>query len=316
MSRFLIAFGPMLLLQGCLSASEPDSLVPATVEENPDLPQFELADGRLVHLRTVGDPGAPVLIVLHGGPGGDHRDLLALEVLSDDHFVVFWDQRGTGLSERVPDDELDGPTYLEDLDHLGNHFSPGVPFHLVGISWGGAYATYYLQQHPERVDRMVLAEPGALDGTAASVANVSNVNFFDPELHEYLNTTDYLLPHEHARADYFYVIGLAGTTNRDFLGYDFWRLGFRANLSINRWQGNFDRSYTFDFTEGLDKLTNPVLFITGKDDGRLGHEFQVDHQVPHFSGAEVLQIPDAEHSELLRRAEAHMAIRRFLRGAQ
>jgi proline iminopeptidase len=300
----------------CLDSGKEGLLVPLTVRDDPDLPQLALRDGRLVHLQTFGDADDPVVIVLHGGPGGDHRDLLSLEELADEYFVVLWDQRGTGLSERVPDEELNGPTYLDDLDFLADQFSPDVPVHLIGISWGGAYATYYLQNHANRVDRVVLAEPGALNATAARNANTVSLDFFDGELHQYLNTTDYLLPSGDARADYFYVIGLAGTTERDsLLGYDFWRLGFRANYQINAWQGNFDKSYTFDFTEGLEETASEVLFITGEADGRLGHDFQVEYQTPYFPNVEVVHLEDAQHVELLRRPESVLAIREFLGGA-
>lgn len=308
---------PLLVfaLAACTDSATAGALVPLTVEEAPDLPRLELRDERLVHLQTFGDPGAPVVIVLHGGPGGDHRDLLALAELDDDFFVVLWDQRGTGLSERVPDAEIDGPTYLDDLDFLVDTFGQGAPVHLVGISWGGAYATYYLQNFPHKVDRVVLAEPGALNPEAAKNVNVTSVDFFDSELQQYLNATDYLLPSGDARADYFYVVGLAGTTHRDtLLGYDFWRLGFRANTQINRWQGNFDKSYTFDFTIGLEDTASAVLFITGRSDGRLGHDFQLEYQVPYFPDVEVFQVRDAEHAELLRRPECLQKVREFLGG--
>lgn len=302
-------------LGGCLSGGE-GSLVPETVTDDPDLPRFELQDGRLVHLQTFGDPGDPAVIVLHGGPGGDHRDYTSLASLSDELFVVLWDQRGTGLSERVPDGELDGPTYLADLDFLGEHVSPDRPFHLVGHSWGGAYAAYYVQSFPARVDRLVLVEPGALDGEAARKANVAPVDFGSGELHEVLNTTDYHFPDDDARADYFYVIALAGFKAEErLLGYDFWRLGYRANIAINTWQGNFDKTYSFDFVTGLEAFEGETLFITGARDGRLGHDFQVEHHVPHFPGSEVLHLPDATHSELLRRPESISRIRDFLRGA-
>ena len=174
-------------------------------------------------------------------PGDAHRDYLHLEGFSDAFFVVLWDQRGTGLSERVPDEELDGPTYLGDFDYIGEHFSGDRPFHLIGHSWGGAYATYYAQQFPHRVDKLVLVEPGALNPDAARQANVAPVNFGAGDMHEFLNTTDYLLPDTDARADYFYAIALAGMKSDEaLLGYDFWRLGYRANLGINGWQGNFD----------------------------------------------------------------------------
>lgn len=307
----------VLALGGCADSGDDGHLVPHTVVDDAQLPRFALADGRLVHLRTFGDPEAPVVVVLHGGPGGDHRDYLHLEAWGDELFVVLWDQRGTGLSERVPDEELDGPTYLADLDFLGATFSPDRPFHLVGHSWGGAYATYYAQQFPARVASLVLVEPGALDGAAAREANVVAADFGAGGFQEFLNTTDYLLPDADARADYFYVIALAGMKEDvELLGYDFWRLGYRANLGINRWQGNFDGSYSFDFTTGLDAFEGDVLFVTGTSDGRLGHDFQVSQHVPRFRDARVVHLPDATHSELLRRPEPLDAVHAFLTEAR
>lgn len=307
----LLALG----LAACTGSGSDGALVPRTVRDDPDLPSFALADGRLVHLRTFGDPADPVVVVLHGGPGGDHRDYLPLEVLSDAFHVVLWDQRGTGLSERVPDEELDGPTYLGDLEHVVDSFSPDRPVHLIGHSWGGAYATYFVQSFPERVDRLVLVEPGALDGQAARQANVAAVDLGDRELQEVLNATDYLLPDVDARADYFYVIALAGFRHGErLLGYDFWRLGYRANIGINTWQGNFDGSYSFDFTTGLDAFEGEVLFVTGEASARLGHDFQVEHHVPHFGHPEILHLPDASHGELLRRPETIERVAAFLRG--
>jgi proline iminopeptidase len=302
---------------GCLDSGQDGLLVPQTVVDDLALPRFALQDGRLVHLRTFGDPRLPVVIVLHGGPGGDHRDQLHLEALSDIRFVVLFDQRGTGLSERVPDEELVGETYLADLDFLGRHFSPTRPFALIGHSWGGAYATYYAQHFPARVDGLVLVEPGALNPEAARNANVASVDFASGDFQEILNTTDYVLPDTDARADLFYVIALSGLrtdTEQDesLLGYRFWRLGYRANIQINTWQGNFDRSYTFDATAGIESFEPEVLFVTGASDGRLGDEFQREYHAPHFSRTRFIHLPDATHSELLRRPEAIDEIRRYL----
>jgi proline iminopeptidase len=69
---------------GCLDSGAEGQLVPRTVSEDSALPSVPLRDGRLVHLQTRGEVGDPVVIVLHGGPGGDHRDLLVLEALAED----------------------------------------------------------------------------------------------------------------------------------------------------------------------------------------------------------------------------------------
>lgn len=301
------------LVHGCVESGVSGHLVPNAADRDATVPQMPLRDGRAIHLHTFGDPAKPVVIVLHGGPGGDHRDYMHLESFADAYFVVLWDQRGTGLSERVPDDELDGPTYLDDLDFVGDSFSPDRPFHLIGHSWGGAYATYYAQNFPSRVDKLVLVEPGALNTETAALANDAGVDLTSASVQEFLNTSDYLLPDADARADYFYVIALASFKDDvELLGYDFWRLGYRANVGINDWQGNFGGPNEFDFTTGLDAFQQRVLFIAGTSDGRLGYEFQRTHQAPYFEESEFLHLPHATHSELLREPESLAAIRRYL----
>lgn len=135
--------------------------VPTTVTDDPSLPRLEGEDV-LLHGRVVGAKGAPLVVVLHGGPGGDHRSLLALERLNETHRVLFYDQRGAGLSERVPPDRLGVRDHLADLDALiAAHGQGSVA--LIGHSWGAMLATAYLGHRPEAVSHAVLIEPGFLD---------------------------------------------------------------------------------------------------------------------------------------------------------
>ncbi|MFG6593737.1 alpha/beta fold hydrolase [Sulfitobacter sp. 1A13368] len=100
--------------------------------------------------------------MLHDGPGGDHRSLLALEALSDTYRVLFYDQRGAGLSERVTEARQGMADHLADLDALITAQGDG-PVLLIGHSWGAMLATAYLGHRPEVVSRAVLIEPGFLD---------------------------------------------------------------------------------------------------------------------------------------------------------
>ena len=54
------------------SPSEPGALVPRTVAEDPSLPAIEM-NGARFHLETFGNPANPVIVFLHGGPGGDNQ---------------------------------------------------------------------------------------------------------------------------------------------------------------------------------------------------------------------------------------------------
>lgn len=144
-----------------------------------------------------------------GGDRGDHCDCVSLQTLAADFFVVLWEQRRSGLSQRVTNGEPTGPTQKDDQHLLGQHFSLFWPLHLLGYFFGGAYSAHYIISHPDCVAGVVLADLGALNPEAAARANVAAVNVGSGELHEVLNTTDYSRPDSHAPADCFFVIALA-----------------------------------------------------------------------------------------------------------
>ena len=49
---------------------------------------------------------------------------------------------------------------MNDLNSLVNRYAPGRKVFLIGESWGGMFATRYINQYPERVAGAVLIEPG------------------------------------------------------------------------------------------------------------------------------------------------------------
>lgn len=141
--------------------------VPATVQNDPTLPFAEI-DGYKFHVRTFGDKTLPPLIVVHGGPGGDSKYLYPLSDLSKSNFVIFYDQRGTGLSPRVDKSTLTLESSVEDLHRMVAHFGHGQPVKLIGHSWGAMLVTSYLGIHPELVSHAVIVEPGILNATSAT----------------------------------------------------------------------------------------------------------------------------------------------------
>ena len=81
----------LLLCAVCLAGChDVDELVQPTVDDDPTIPAIEV-NGTRLHSEAFGDPDAPLIIDLHGGPGSDYRGQVKLAALADDGFrVVFW----------------------------------------------------------------------------------------------------------------------------------------------------------------------------------------------------------------------------------
>ena len=82
--------------------TERGKLVPLTVDEDPALPSITV-NGAMLHADAFGHPDSTMIIVIHGGPGGDYRSLLnCTDLVNEGYRVIFYDQRGSGLSQRFP----------------------------------------------------------------------------------------------------------------------------------------------------------------------------------------------------------------------
>ncbi len=112
-----------------------------------------------VRLHAVVGGHGPALLLVHGWPETWYAWRLVMPALARDFTVIAVDQRGIGLSDK-PIDGYDTGTLANDLvalmDALG-HDRFAVVGHDTGFAIGYALAA----DHPERVDRVALAEiPG------------------------------------------------------------------------------------------------------------------------------------------------------------
>jgi proline iminopeptidase len=288
-----------------LGPNEPGNLVPPTVAEDLSLPAIEMNRSRF-HVETFGNPANPVIVFLHGGPGGDYRSLLSMAQryngysLADEYFLVYWDQRGSGLSMRHDKDVLTLDVYNADLNALVNRYSPSRPVFLIGESWGGMYATQYINQYPQRVAGAVLIEPGPLDG--ATYEHIKD-DLFDRDLSaEWLNdiawNSQFLSPDDHARMDYERLLGFGMGQPRFHVRSDnpepMWRMGAAANRYLQE-DGQDDHGVAvYDFTANLSAFTTPVLFIAGSLSEVLGPSLQQD-QMLRYSSASLQIVNGAGH---------------------
>jgi len=115
-----------------------------------------------------GDPAAPPLLLLHGGPGASHEYLLPQMLeLAREHRVVMYDQRGGGRSRHDDDRaEIGWRDQVADVARVVAEL--GVePLTLVGYSWGGLLAMLYAIEAAAgrlgpRPARMALIDPAPI----------------------------------------------------------------------------------------------------------------------------------------------------------
>jgi proline iminopeptidase len=284
-------------------ATRGDYPVAALVTEDDTLPSQEIAGVRLHMAIEEGPPGAQTIVVLHGGAGGDFRSLLGLSALSETHRVVFYDQRGAGLSERVPAELLTLVGYLEELDAIIARTSPDRPVVLIGHSWGAMLASAYLGAHPERVDRAVLIEPGYLnsDGKAAWEARAANFmsggGYAVAAVLNGFRSAHVTGPDDQASDDFLIgrMVGafLDHPQNPYHCGEGYtapsWRFG---SLASALWRDAPD--------EELDRIVlgtgyqGPVLFVAGACNDWTGEPLQSRHAAL-FAQARLEVVPEAGH---------------------
>jgi proline iminopeptidase len=318
---------PLLLVMvagcsGLLDPEEPGNLVPATVDEDSSLPSIELAGTRL-HLQTLGDPADPVIIFLHGGPGGDHRSLLALAEsydgysLADDHLLVYWDQRGTGLSRRHDKGDLTIDRYVADLAALIDRFSPNAPVLLIGESWGGMYAAAFINRYPDRVRGAALLEPGPL---SHEFHDLIKDDLYDMDvgaewLNDWVWSQEILAPDDHARMDYQRCLGIRDSQPRFHIQDDppspFWRLGAAANRYITEDGMDEGGNAVYDFTTHLDAFASEVLFLASGLNEIIGRDFQA-RQLAAFPNARLEVVEGCGHDfSWVKPAETVQRIRQY-----
>ena len=116
---------------------------------------------------TWGEPGAPRLLVVHGGPGAHHDYLLPQMLgLAKGHELVFYDQRGGGRSKTDDRAPIGWREHVADLGAVIAELQLAPPS-IVGYSWGGLLALLYAIQAARdealaRPARLVLIDPAPL----------------------------------------------------------------------------------------------------------------------------------------------------------
>lgn len=133
--------------------------------------KFINIDGARIHYRDEGRPDGPAIVLIHANFGSLLQWDPWVEALKDRYRVVRFDMTAHGLTGPDPsgDYSLKRTVMLTAklVDALGlRHFA------IAGSSLGGSVALLYTAEHPDRIDKLILVNAGALEGQAMKRAGM------------------------------------------------------------------------------------------------------------------------------------------------
>lgn len=303
-TNLLVTASAIIMFTSCeeeLSINKSGNLVPKTVIEDASLPSITV-NGTVLHSETYGNPNHPMVLFLHGGPGADYRNALQVKQLANDgYFVVFYDQRGSGLSQRHDKNTYSIPLMIDDVNAVIEYYktSSEQKVFLFGHSWGAMLAAAYINAYPSHVDGAILAEAGGLNKKLWEEysENSRRIKLFSETTNDILYYDQFLTgkKNQHAILDYKLAIAssytYAKSNDEGIEGPSpFWRNGavmLNALTKIAEENG-------FDFTTNLYNYTPNVLFLYGENNKSHGLEFS-QKEAAFFPNHQIVQIDNTGH---------------------
>lgn len=268
---------------GCkkeLLINDDGNLVPKTVELDASLPAIEI-NGTKLHAETFGDSSKPMVVILHGGPGSDYRYMLNCKAFADNgYYVVFYDQRGSGLSKRESKASYSIQIMLDDLTAVIAHYrtSATQKIFLLGHSWGAILATAYVNKYPASIRGLILAEPGGFmwQDIKDYVNRAQDLTFTSETLNDAAYLDMFISGSEKEQAVLDYKLGLLAASDGakdNPIGNEgvipFWRQG----AIVNRALFDIGENEKPNWTTNLNSFTTKVLFLYSENNRAYGLDY-------------------------------------------
>jgi len=265
--------------------------VPKTIPDDEAI-SFTEIDGYKFHTDTFGDSNTSKIIVVHGGPGADFEYLKSLKELSNNHQVIFYDQRGSGLSPRVDKGSLTLEQNLDDLHSVVKYFSKNEKVKLIGHSWGGMLVVGYLSKHPDMVSQAVIVEPGMLNQKSA-IAFVNKLKE-SQSFSDILTLIKYIMVYpfikkEDGHEGFDYVMTKILNQNKPGKPYQcegqkmpenvFKRGGYEAFSHMLKPVMDDPTSFTYDLTHKISEYRGDLMLISSEC-SVFGYDFQKKYHIP------------------------------------
>lgn len=291
--------------------------------------EYKMINGIRQYIQIRGENKAnPVLLFVHGGPGGALSGLShVMQAEWEKHFtVVNFDQRNAGKTYIANKDKAFeiGKTgslddYLKDIDEIVEYLHSKLEFaklYIMGFSWGSIIGAEYAKKYPDKVKayigvgQLISYEKGfkyickKIEEAAKEKGNKKDVDIAGSLINGYpsepIMTRDRMKMIQtfatyanrylvkHAKA-----FPLKAIISSPFMNLEQKIAMFNSNIGL--FDGTYKTMFSYEFKDNL-KFDIPVCFITGEEDvncpGELVAEIMDSIDAPE---KEYHRIPGASH---------------------
>jgi proline iminopeptidase len=218
-----------------------------------------------------GEPGRPVLVLLHGGPGADHRYMLPQMLhLARDHELLLYDQRGGGRSRASDNKPIGWRDHVADLASICNELGLARPS-ILGYSWGGMLALLY---SIAALDDPLLPPPARLLLLSPAPVTSAYRAQFDANLRARGNASviaaersavmasDLRETDPDAYRQRIFELGVAGYFSDPTNAINLTPFRVVGRVQQSTWDSLGD----FDLRPDISRLRSPALVVHGRDD--------------------------------------------------
>lgn len=204
----------------------------------------------------------PTLLLLHGGPGGDHSTFKPrFSHLTDIAQLIYIDHRGNGRSSYGDPQTWNLPQWGDDIRAFCDALGIEKPI-VLGYSFGGMVAQSYATRHPDHPGKLILFSTSPKvdrEEIYATFARLGGPKAGEAARARY--TTPSAETSEAFRQYCSPVYNRRGTKDPDAI-----ERSVRNDSVAYRWSQPDGESVQFDFRAALGRVQCPTLVMHGEDD--------------------------------------------------
>jgi pimeloyl-ACP methyl ester carboxylesterase len=206
-----------------------------------------------------------------------------IEALAEKFTVVFFDNRGTGASDK-PTFGYEIPNMARDVSGLLDHLEIARA-NVLGYSMGGAIAQEFVRQFPDRVLGLVLC---------ATMCGGAHATYAPPAVARVMRELDGLKPEEIARQIWGVTYSPGYLENHRELAENQMRREIAAPTPLHAADLQYQAFAEFDGSRALPDIRAPTLVMTGDLDQLVAPQ-NSGFIAGHIPGARLIVIPGCGH---------------------